>query len=193
MQRITHTAIVFTFVAGAVVAGGIPLHADFSQYWSSIGAVGIADESSTSLITRADTGAIFIKSGIASATAQLRYAVYPFGDMQKDLSRTGDRWCVGMAYRDTGATARVVATFKSVNFFMGEIVTHGVLDSDTLAPTGTAYDFVWNCTLVNKDRTPMTSFFSGGAAYYIDVKLIKTASDGNPGLKVLQFLNSLST
>jgi hypothetical protein len=36
------------------------------------------------------------------------------------------------------------------------------------------------------------NFSSGGSAYYVDVTLIKTASDGNQGLKSLQFINSFN-
>lgn len=130
---------------------------------------------------------------MASGTAQLRYPVYIIGNMTKDLSPVGDRWCLVMQYRDNGDHSQVIVTLKSVNTFTGQVVTHGTLDSKVFSgDTGTAYLAASKCVLTDEHGAPLMNFHSGGSAYYIDVKLIKTASDGNPGLKSLQFINSFS-
>ena len=186
------TRLVFTLVASAAVLAPSHLRADAAQFWNAIGAVGIADESSASLISFSDTGSVTVRSSVVSGTAQLRYPVYIVGNMAKDLSPINDRWCLGMQYRDNGDHAQVIVALKSVNHFTGEVVTYGTIDSKTMPDTGTAYQTTFNCTLTNRDGTPLQNFTSGGVAYYVDVKLIKTASDGNPGLKSLQFLNSFN-
>ena len=192
MAGFRRTRLVFTLLASAAALAPLHLHADFAQFWSAIGAVGIADESSTSLISFSDTGSVTMKSSVASGTAQLRYPVYIVGNMTKDLSPINDRWCLGMQYRDNGDHSQVIAALKSVNTSTGAVVSYGTLDSKIYGDTGTAYQTRFNCVLANSDGTPLSSFFSGDTAYYIDVKLIKTASDGNPGLKSLQFINSFN-
>ncbi len=188
MRPLSKLAIAFTL---AVICWRTPLRADFDQYWNAIGAAGIADESSTSLVSFNDTGSVSIKSSVNTATAQLRYPVHPIGVMTRDLSSTGDRWCLGMQYRDTGSTSRVIVSLKAVTFFIDvalpPVQTLGTLDSKVYGDTGTDYRWVLNCDLTG-GGVPITSFFTSNMAYFIDVKLIKTASDGNPGLKVLQFL-----
>jgi hypothetical protein len=65
--------LLFTFVAAAAALAPLHLHADSAQFWNAIGAVGIADESSASLISFSDTGSVTIRSSVVSGTAQLRY------------------------------------------------------------------------------------------------------------------------
>jgi len=190
MPSFRRTRLLFTFVAAAAALAPLHLHADTAQFWNAIGAVGIADESSASLISFSDTGSVTIKSSVASGTAQLRYPVYIIGNMTKDLSPVGDRWCFVMQFRDNGDHSQVIAALKSVNTFTGQVVTHGTIDSKTFGDTGTAYETTSNCVLVDADGSPLMNFTSGNNAYYFDVKLIKTASDGNPGLKSLMFINS---
>jgi hypothetical protein len=36
----------------------------------------------------------------------------------------------------------------------------------------------------------MTSFFTGESAYYVDAKRIRTAADGNPGLRAVQIISN---
>jgi hypothetical protein len=110
--------------------------------------------------------------------------------MTKDLSPVGDRWCFVMQFRDNGDHSQVIAALKSVNTFTGQVVTHGTIDSKIFGDTGTAYETTSNCVLTDADGSPLMNFSSGNKAYYFDVKLIKTASDGNPGLKSLMFINS---
>lgn len=189
MRHVSKVAIAFLF---AVICWRVPVRADFDQYWNAVGATGIVDESSMSLVSFSDTGSVSIKSNVSSGTAQLRYQVHPIGVMTKDLSSTGDRWCLGMQYRDTGPTSRVIVSLRTVTFFIDialpSVEQLGALDSKVYGDTGTDYQWVLNCGLTRGDGRPLTTFTTSNVAYFIDVKLIKTASEGNPGLKVLQFL-----
>jgi hypothetical protein len=139
MPGFRSTRWLFTFVAAAAALAPLHLHADSAQFWNAIGAVGIADESSASLISVSDTGSVTIKSSVVSGTAQLRYPVYIIGNMTKDLSPIGDRWCLGMQYRDNGDHSQVIVTLKSVNTFTGQVVTHGTMDSSAFSPTRTGH------------------------------------------------------
>lgn len=47
MQGFRTTRLVFTFVASVAALAPSHLRADSAQFWNAIGAVGIADESST--------------------------------------------------------------------------------------------------------------------------------------------------
>jgi hypothetical protein len=158
------------------------------HFWSAIGAVGIVDESSTGLIEFSDTGSVFIKGGIASGTAQLRYPVLPVGELAKDLP-AGNHLCLDVCYRDTGAGSRVIVSLKSVD---GEepTNTHMTFDSDTRPPTGTSYLFDHVCGAVNSNGNEMFNYATLARAYYIDVQLIKTSSSANPGVKKIMLTDT---
>jgi len=62
-------------------------------------------------------------------------------------------------------------------------LTHGTFDSDAAGLASTDYNTVDFCHLSDGHGGQLTDFFSGGQSYYVDVKLIKSSSTGNPGLK----------
>ena len=147
MRHSSKLVIISTFVAVVMLCSGSRARADFDQYWNAVGATGIMDESSRSLVTFADTGSVVISSSVPTGTAQLRYPVHPIGVMTTDLTN-GNRWCLGMQYRDTGPTSRVVVSLKAVAFFIDIreplVVTLGTLDSKVYGDTGTDYHWVLN-------------------------------------------------
>src|SRR6185503_19977957 len=128
-----------------------------------------------------DTGSVFIRSSIASVTAQLRYPVVPVGDLANFHS--GDNaLCLDVDYRDTGAGSRVLVSLKSVG---GEepTVTHLTFDSNAFPATGSTYLFRHVCGPMNSDGNPMFRFDTFARAYYVDVQLVKSSSTANPGVK----------
>jgi len=185
------TAIGFCLSAVAALSLAVtPVSASFRQTWSAIGTVGIADAANEAVLTRSDTGSVFIKSSVASATAHLRYPVVPVGDMTQTTEEVGGAFGLRVLMRDTGSTARVVVSLKSVNVYTGAITTYATLDSDKEpeSGTGTQY-FKAERPLSNPDGTLMSSFFTYSEAYYVDVLMTKTASSGNPGVKIVQVYN----
>lgn len=156
------------FVAAAVIAltaRGLLAQARFDQFpnWGMAANQGILDDSSLSLVSFSDTGSAFIKSGISSATAQLRYPILPVG--QVGVEQTDGSWCLGMQYRDTGAGARVIVTLKSIDHWGGQITTYATFDSDTEIATGENYDTFVNCRLKNPDGSNVVFFNTLGRAY----------------------------
>ena len=185
-------AVGFSLSAIAVLSfATVPVGASFRQTWSAIGTVGIADAASDALLTRSDTGSVFIKSSVASATVHLRYPVVPVGDMTKTTDEEGGAWGLRVVMRDTGATARVVVSLKSVNVSTGAVTTYATIDSNLNPDFGTQY-FTGEQMLMNPDGTIMSSFFTYTEAYYVDVVMTKTASSGNPGVKIVQIFNENS-
>ncbi|MCU1384491.1 MAG: hypothetical protein JWL71_3188 [Acidobacteria bacterium] len=177
------------FCFAAVFAAGAAA-SDATQYWSVTGSTGIVDEGSASLVSFSDTGSATIRNGVSSGTVQLRFPVLPVGELARNVDYKTAHWCLGMLYRDDGAHARVVVTLKSVNVTTGVTTVHGSVDSDASSTTGAAYTNLTLCRLTNGDGTTMTSFFSGESAYYVDAKLIRTAADGNPGLRAVQIISN---
>jgi len=186
MQRMFRALI----LAG-VCATAAQLHA-FSQSWSAIGAVGIADESSVGLISFSDTGSVSIRSSVATGTAQLRYPVVAVGELEQPASATngGTVFCFRLAVRDTGPGARVLVTLKSLVLTSGEVLTHGTFDSDAAGLASADYNTIDFCHLTDGRGGELTDFFSAGESYYVDVKLIKSSSAGNPGLKSVAILSN---
>jgi hypothetical protein len=181
-------AILCAFSAIAVLSVAIvPLRASFRQTWSAIAATCTADEGSAGLLTYSDTGSVFIKSSVTSATAQLRCPVYPVGDMLKTSEEVGGAWALRAILRDTdsGGNSRVVVSLKSVNVATGAITTYATIDSAQFQSAGDQYLDVER-PLHNADGTLMDSFFTYSEAYYVDVQLTKKAASANPGVKFLQ-------
>jgi hypothetical protein len=194
MSRGRKSALAFPFSALVVLSlSSLTALASYPQTWAVIGAAGIADESSTSLISLSDTGSVSIKASVVSARAQLRYPIVPVGDMLKTRTEMAGQWALGVVYRDTGATARVIVTVKSVNLATGAVRTYATFDSNAVAEFGDQYFRGAALLHAPGGTAPLESFLTYTEAYYADVQLIKTDSTGNPGVKAIQILNLLNT
>src|SRR5947208_2440182 len=94
-------------------------------FWSVAGFTGVVDESSLSSYVFNDTGSATIKSGVSSGIVKLRYPVLggpastPGGDTA---------FCIRFSLRDTGASARVIATLKALRVSDGAQVTLSTYD-----------------------------------------------------------------
>jgi hypothetical protein len=184
-------AIGFLF---SVLIASAPISAQIvPQYWSVTASTGIADESSISKVAFNEAGSAYFKSG-ASGTIELRYPVVPTGELEKTKAGTSEGFfCLDVIYRDTGAGSRVVARLKSTDG--GTVTTHLTFDSDSLPPTGNAYDSNANtgdpiCGPRNADGSVMTFFDTERRAYFVEVLLTKTTSTGTPGIRVIKILDS---
>jgi hypothetical protein len=164
----------------------------FDQTWSAIGSVGILDPSSAGTVAFSDTGSVFIKSSISSATAHLRYPVTAVGELEKSASETtgGTMFCLRLAVRDTGSGSRVLVSLKSVGLASGQVLTHGTFDTDAAGLASTAYTLVDFCHLGDGHGGPLTDFFSASQSYYVDVVLMKSSSTANPGFKSVAILSN---
>jgi hypothetical protein len=171
----------------SAVAFPAVLIAQQPQSWSTVGSTGIPDESSGNLISFSDTGSVFIKSGIASATAQIRYPVSPAPVLPGVANPA--TFCLDVNYRDTGTGSRVIVSLRSVDGEEGTN-THLTFDSDAFQPTGDQYLFNHVCGAKNSDGSDMFFFHTLARAFYIDVRLIKSASSGNPGVKKIMIAPS---
>jgi hypothetical protein len=102
-------------------------------------------------------------------------------------------FCLDVIYRDTGPGSRVIASLKSTD---GDTVTtHITFDSDSLPPTGNAYDSNANtgdpiCGPRNADGSMMTAFRTDTRAYFVEVRLTRTTSTATPGIRVIKILDS---
>jgi hypothetical protein len=171
-----------------------PLHASFRQTWTAVATTCVPDDGSATLLSYSDTGSVFIKSGVSSATAQLRCPVYPIGDMVNTADEEGGAWALRVILRDTdgtGKTARVIVSLKSVNVSTGAITTYATVDSATFGSASDQY-VVAEQMLLNPDRSRMESFFTYSEAYYVDIQMMKTTASANPGVKILQIFNENS-
>jgi hypothetical protein len=173
---------VFVF---SVILGAATLLAQSPQFWGVIGAVGIVDDGSVGLVSFSDTGSVFIRTSIASATAQLRYPVQPVGELTKVKDgQAAGFFCLDVLYRDTGPASRVIVNLKSLDG--AAVITHLSFDSDRLPATGEAYVPTRNevCGPRNADGSTMT-FFDFSRHYYVEVLLMKGSSGANPGVKTI--------
>jgi hypothetical protein len=178
-------AIGFLFSALSVLAMTTP-HAVASerQSWSTIAAACTADDGSIGLLSYSDTGSVFIRSSVASATAQIRCPVNSVGDMLKSTQELGLAFVLHATIRDTdgpGSTSRVIVSLRSVNQVTGEVQTYATINSGGAGASDQYFPLEQH--LDNPDGSPFTSFSQGGLAYYVDVLLIKTTSSANPGIK----------
>ena len=171
----------------SVLIVSVPLTAQVvQQYWSVVASTGIADESSISKVSFADAGSAFFKSS-ATGTIQLRYPVIPSGELEKIKNGESEGFfCLDVIYRDTGPGSRVIVRLLSTD---GEFLTeHMTFNSDTLPPTGTAYESNGN---MGDPVCGSPDFFNTTSrAYFVEVRLTKTTSTANPGVRVIKILDS---
>jgi hypothetical protein len=98
-------------------------------------------------------------------------------------------FCLDVNYRDTGAGSRVIVTLRSVD---GEEATntHLTFDADAFPATGDQYLFNHVCGAKNSDGSDMFNFNTLARAYYVDVRLMKSTSTANPGVKKIMIVSS---
>jgi hypothetical protein len=175
VRNILVLACLFTATIGA--QGG---------FWSAAGFTGVVDKSSLSSFIFNDAGSVSIRSGVSSGVVKLRYPVLggpastPGGDTA---------FCMRLSVRDTGASARVIATLKAIRASDGAQITLGTFDTDAsfnpVTPSD-QYQMFSSCDIRDPQSvTPLNGFDYLQFDYYIEVQLIKTDSTGNPGIKHL--------
>jgi hypothetical protein len=193
MSRLTRVTAVALFAALALAASAAAASAQ--NVWTAVANTGAVDESGRNLYVTSPTGSIFINSGVASGTLEVRYNVTGVtligetatpADPDSDLESQN---CIRLdaKLRDTGAGSRVIVRVNELNEAeglggSGEMRTLGVIDSDTTGVASPEYVGHSICLPVPKEYMFNYAFRS----YVIDVQLIKTNPSANPGLKQLR-------
>ena len=185
-----------TLVLWLCVSGGLAQMAA-AQIW--IGSTGAVDESSTS--TYFFTGqSAFVRSSVPTGTVILRYNVFPAG---KILTPITDPCCQGRAlmvrFLDNGSAAQVVVTLNRYNVHTGQITTLLSFDSNHYPPqTGfqepvpTIFDSAFFNFSFAQGPTEGTQDQGGDSAYFVEARLIRSASGGNPGLASVRLVTVLA-
>jgi len=188
MKRILNGVIAMTIAAVWLGPTMASLKADdidtLQKAWTAVGSTGALDAASLSIAQLNDTGSIAIRSSVHSGVVTVRYNVTAVDGIHNPFSGD-DTVCLWASVRASSATARVHMRLIQVpwepnpNAVLGEIDTGaGFNDTD--------YHVIQNCAIHQPGTTagiPSFGFFL--RAYLIQAELIKTAPEGNPGLKVV--------
>lgn len=148
----------------------------FSQVW--VGSTGAPANPSRVTLNGA---AAYVPASLTSGTAVLHYSVLPVRDLAQPLA-PGTCRQLFVRYLDNGPDARVTVELKQLKVFTGAVSTLLTFDSNAQPTTsntafleGTtscfAFDFNWADTQDN-------ALGLASSAYYFEVKLQKSASDG---------------
>jgi hypothetical protein len=179
----------------ALVAASMTLHAQQSHYvapgwgagsWQAVGATGTPDESSASKILMQDNGWAEIRPEIASTSVKLRYNIPPIDGLRglpPEESYVGYEMRANA--RDNGPAARVIITYKAVQWGSSTVRILGQLDSDRFEP-GT--ETFWGGGYLRDGGGIMRHFRPYHNVYWAEVQLIKTAPEGRPGIQALGVL-----
>ena len=175
----------FLFGVFAAIALAHPVQAH-NTWWSTIGAAGIVDEASVGKVLMHDTGSATLRSGFIG-TAQIRYPIPYKIDMTGENPDGGERplWNVHMLVRDTGRNARVVVTLLRVDEHSGEVTTIATWNSNTDQGFGLEGSPNYRDAWIDNGRLEI-DFAPERSAYFIDVKLTRTASTGDPGIRLIK-------
>ena len=143
----------------------------FAAYtWTAIGSDGTPDDANREYVQYTGT-TVELKPSFLG-TVIMRYNVD-----EADLH--DDRVLVEFRYRDNGPGARVVVTLKEHNFETGAVTDVESYDSNDHSQSSGFQEgsFI-------TDVTYTCNFYNN--AYYVEVKLQRTASDGRPGLSQIR-------
>lgn len=156
--------------------------------WTSIGAVGTPDDGDAGLIRFGSNGAAAIADGLRyPAQAVLRYNVVSvLGLYAVTEGASAVPRCLTVGYRDNGPDARVIVTLKRVVAVPAEVRAIATFDSDFTpegaprGPTGNGFGEDFVCSL------PPTTFAGmNQMMFFIEARLIRNTTAGNPGLQTL--------
>ena len=151
-----------------------------AQIW--IASTGSVDQSSIS--TYQFVGQLaFVRPSLAKGTVTLRYNVLPAGDLLTQLAPCCEAWGLRVRFLDNGSGAQVIAKLKQYNVTTGQLTTLLTFDSNDYPPQSafqesspTSFCCFFNFSFAQFEGPP------GCCAYYVEAKLIRSASGGTPGL-----------
>jgi hypothetical protein len=179
-------------VVGAAVTMGVGVYAQGpGQPWTSIGAAGSVDEADAGKVVVYDTGSIALASSSRSATAVVRYNVVATPGLVPAALNDPDEPTLDLraSIRDTGQTARVVVRLQQMDRASGAITTIAAIDSDTFESEASDAYVERGC-LVRIQGVSQTRLDCSRNVYFVDVRLMKTAASGNPGVKFVSIEKS---
>jgi len=151
--------------------------------WTAIASTGVIDETDMNKVNFGIDGSATIKSTISSTSARIRYNITATEDITRG-GTPGQPLSFGIVARDNGPHAHVKATLKAIGLRAGGVArTLMVWDSDNFPSNDGFVRSDFPSFKDGGDVVGSLGFFNDG--YVIEVDLIKTAADGNPGLRGL--------
>jgi hypothetical protein len=188
MKRILNGLVIMAIAAASVGTAVAPLNADdidtLEKAWTAVGSTGTLDAASLSIAKLNGTGSIAIRSSVASGVVTVRYNVTAVDGIHNPFT-ADDTVCLWASVRANSAAARVRLRLIQVPWAPNPNTVLGEIDSGAVF-NDTDYHVMQNCAIHRPGTTagiPSFGFFL--RAYFVQAELIKTAADGNPGLKVI--------
>lgn len=174
-QRIVLLLVLFLAIVGTSSA----------QLW--VASTGTVDEASRDTVLF-NGGVVSIKPAVG--TAIVRYNVLPVGTLIQPVTQPCcESRALMVRYRDNGPGARVIVTLKRYSVHTGAVTTLLTFDSDQhpqqsgfQEPVPTISDGSFFNFNFAEGPTEGVQDLGGDSAYYIEAKLERSASGGNPGL-----------
>jgi hypothetical protein len=168
-----------------------------AQIW--IASTGAVDESSTS--TYFFTGqAAYVRPTIPRGTVILRYNVIPAGQILTPITDPSTQGRALMVrFMDNGSGAQVLVSLNRLNVHTGQVTTLLTFDSNNYpaqtgfqepVPTISESSF-FNFSFA-QGPTEGSQDMGGNSAYYIEARLIRSASGGTPGLESVRIVTVLA-
>jgi hypothetical protein len=166
-----------------------------AQGW--VASTGAVDEGSLSTY-QFTGGNAFLRPSVANGFAILRYNVTPF-PTDKLTEPCCEGWNLIVRFQDNGSAAQVLVSLKGYNVKTGKVSTLITFDSNNFpAQSGFREPLPNDCgSFFNFD------FVRGGevnggedqrlgqTSYYLEAKLIRSGTGGNPGLATIGIVKSV--